>query len=140
MSQHHSENPSGHQLEEFDRVLLEEDALVPSSGFAASVMDAIHQQSTAPAPIPFPWKKALPGLAILPVGIAAICWLAIFVIRRINQMSSTEMDWSSWQHWNSTSETATLFKTEAGPILLALAVSWLSVLLCRRLTRERSLR
>jgi len=140
MSQYQPENPSGHQLEEFDRVLLEEDALVPSSGFAASVMDAIHQQSAAPAPIPFPWKRALPGLAVLPVGIAAICWLAIFVIRRINHMSTTEMDWPTWQHWNSTSQTVTLFKTEAGPILLALAVSWLSVLLCRRLTRERSLR
>jgi hypothetical protein len=139
MSQHHSENPSGRQLEEFDRALLEEDALVPSSGFAASVMDAIHQQSAAPAPIPFPWKRALPGLAAMPVGIAAVCWLAITVIRRINQISSTEIDWPAWQHWNSTSETASLFKTEAGPVLFALAVSWLCVLLCRRLTRERSL-
>jgi hypothetical protein len=48
-----------------------EEDIVPSSGFTASVMDAITREATAPPPIPFPWKRALPGLGwCLAVGIA----------------------------------------------------------------------
>lgn len=53
--------------DDLDRVLLREenreDNIVPSSGFAASVMDAVHKEAMATAPIRFPWKRALPGLA-----------------------------------------------------------------------------
>lgn len=52
---------------EIDRILATEDALVPSSGFLASVMDHVQEEAAAPAPIPFPWKQALPG-AIVAVG------------------------------------------------------------------------
>ncbi len=45
---------------EFDRIMSEEEIL-PSSGFAASVMDAVRREAAAPPPIPFPWKRALPG-------------------------------------------------------------------------------
>jgi hypothetical protein len=38
------------------------DDIVPSSGFTASVMEAVMREATAPPPIPFPWKRALPGL------------------------------------------------------------------------------
>jgi hypothetical protein len=48
--------------DEIDRVLSSEDAVVPSSGFASSVMEAVKRESKAPPPIPFPWKRALPGL------------------------------------------------------------------------------
>ena len=40
----------------------EEDVL-PSSGFHASVMEAVHREAEAPPPIPFPWKLAWPALA-----------------------------------------------------------------------------
>jgi len=39
-----------------------EEDIVPSSGFTASVMDAIRREAAVPPPIPFPWKGALPGL------------------------------------------------------------------------------
>ena len=55
--------------EDLDRMLLERDEIVPSSGFVASVMEAVQQEAAAPAPIPFPWKWALPGL-IVSVGMA----------------------------------------------------------------------
>jgi hypothetical protein len=41
---------------------MRDEDIVPSSGFTASVMDAIMREANAPAPIPFPWKRALPGL------------------------------------------------------------------------------
>ncbi len=49
---------------ELDQILTERDEIVPSSGFVASVMEAVQQEAAAPAPIPFPWKWALPGLIV----------------------------------------------------------------------------
>jgi hypothetical protein len=50
---------------------MRDEDIVQSSGFTASVMDAITREATAPPPIPFPWKRALPGLGwCLAVGIA----------------------------------------------------------------------
>lgn len=46
----------------FDRILSQREDIVPSSGFAARVMDAVQQEATTPAPIRFPWMRALPGL------------------------------------------------------------------------------
>ena len=54
---------------DLDRMLMEREEIVPSSGFVASVMDAVQQEATAPCPIPFPWKWALPGL-VLSVALA----------------------------------------------------------------------
>jgi len=46
--------------DDIDRILFQQDEIVPSSGFAASVMDAVRREASAPPPIPFPWKRALP--------------------------------------------------------------------------------
>jgi hypothetical protein len=49
---------------DLDRMLLEREEIVPSSGFVASVMEAVQQEASAPAPIPFPWKWAVPGFVV----------------------------------------------------------------------------
>jgi hypothetical protein len=49
---------------EIDHILSREDEILPSSGFAVSVMDAVRREAAAPPPIPFPWKRALPGLVV----------------------------------------------------------------------------
>ena len=46
-----------------DRMLSGEEYVVPSSGFVTSVMDAVRREAATPPPIPFPWKRVLPGLA-----------------------------------------------------------------------------
>jgi hypothetical protein len=56
--------------EEIDRILGGEDEVIPSSGFHASVMEAIHREATAPLPIPFPWKRAWPAFAAAAVALA----------------------------------------------------------------------
>lgn len=66
--------------DEFDRIMSEEEIL-PSSGFAASVMEAVRREVAAPPPIPFPWKRALPGAvfaAATLIGILAICTIELF--------------------------------------------------------------
>ena len=50
--------------EDFDRLLSCEEPIVPSSGFADAVMQAVCREATAPPPISFPWKCALPGLGL----------------------------------------------------------------------------
>ena len=49
---------------EIDRILATEETLLPSSGFLASVMERVREEAAAPAPIPFPWKRALPGMVV----------------------------------------------------------------------------
>jgi hypothetical protein len=50
--------------EDFDRLLSSEELIVPSSGFADAVMQAVRREATAAQPISFPWKCALPGLGL----------------------------------------------------------------------------
>jgi hypothetical protein len=50
--------------EELDRILSKADEIVPSSGFAANVMDAVQRESSAPPPIRFPWQRAVPGFGV----------------------------------------------------------------------------
>jgi hypothetical protein len=62
-----------------DRILATEEGLVPSSGFAASVMDRIREGAAAPPPIPFPWKRAIPGI-VLATGVFG--WGAVELTRQ----------------------------------------------------------
>ena len=120
---------------QLDRILAHEDALVPSSGFAASVMDAIQEQAAEPAPIPFPWKLALPGIAAL---IAAIVIIVRFTVSAIQGMSqkSGGADFLPQAHFDLVLSSFTrvqILGTQAGPALLALAAALICTLLCCRL-------
>ncbi|HET9131827.1 MAG TPA: hypothetical protein VFO86_12810 [Terriglobia bacterium] len=64
--------------DEFDRVLSREAEIIPSSGFVRSVMAAVQSEAAAPPPIPFPWKRALPGILAF---VAAIGWSVVDFIR-----------------------------------------------------------
>jgi hypothetical protein len=57
--------------DELDRMLSREENIVPSSGFVPKVMGAVRREASIPAPIPFPWRSAAPGLAIGGVGLIA---------------------------------------------------------------------
>ena len=64
--------------EPIHRILASEKAILPSSGFLASVMERVQEESRVPAPIPFPWKRALPGF-VLASGLFG--WTAFEFIR-----------------------------------------------------------
>jgi hypothetical protein len=57
--------------DDLDRLLAGHDDLQPSSGFAASVMEAVEREASMPPPLPFPWWRALPGAVALIVALAA---------------------------------------------------------------------
>ena len=61
-----------------DAILVSEEGIVPSSGFLAAVMERVRDEAAAPAPIPFPWKRAIPGLA-LAAGVFG--WGAVELVR-----------------------------------------------------------
>lgn len=79
-NQHRNQNDDT-MSDPLDALLLAEfnsaEQLRPSSGFAHSVMDAIHEEVTAPPPIPFPWKRVLPGaIAVVCALVALVIWAA----------------------------------------------------------------
>jgi len=63
--------------EEFDRLLADESDIVPSSGFVASVMEAVTTEATSP-PLAFPWTRAWPFAAGF---LALLAWLVLLQFR-----------------------------------------------------------
>jgi hypothetical protein len=80
--------------EEIDRILSREDEMVPSSGFAVSVMDAVRREAAAPPPIPFPWKRALPGLAVGSLVLALILGAIVRAIAQVDKAPTPQLSMS----------------------------------------------
>ena len=66
------------ELSRIDHILASEELLIPSSVFLASVMERVHEEATAPPPIPFPWKRTVPGM-VLAAGVFG--WGAFELVR-----------------------------------------------------------
>jgi hypothetical protein len=62
-----------------DAILASEEAIVPSSGFLAAVIERVQEESRTPAPIPFPWKRAIPGLVLVATVFG---WAGVELVRR----------------------------------------------------------
>jgi hypothetical protein len=66
--------------DELDRILSADQEILPSSGFTASVMEAVRREASALPPIPFPWKRLLPAL------LAGAAVLTILLVGAIAQL------------------------------------------------------
>ena len=75
--------------DELDRVFSPQDEIVPSSGFATSVMEAVRREAAAETtefpPIAFPWVRALPVF----VALAAVLGMMIAGFIELVRMPST---------------------------------------------------
>lgn len=60
------------QDDELDRILSEQQVILPSSGFSACVMAGVIREASESAPIPFPWRRALPGLVASGLALAGL--------------------------------------------------------------------
>jgi hypothetical protein len=107
--------------DDIDRVLSSDDSIVPSSGFAASVMEAVRRDAETPPPIPFPWKRALPGLIFCFGALAAL-----FIMGLSQPGRGTEMSVTLTQIVNLANNAG------VGWIALALVVSLVSVVVSMR--------
>jgi hypothetical protein len=118
-----------------DHMLGGEEQLEPSSGFLLSVMERVREEAIAPKPIPFPLKRAIPGIVLFA---GTIGWLIYDFIR---------MALAGTLFGHSTSSIATPHISVAAlPTLmpaywtaLALVVSLASWAFSRRLMRRSTL-
>jgi hypothetical protein len=60
------------------QILATDEELLPSSGFLAGVMEQVQREAAAPPPIPFPWKRAIPGMVL---AAAVFGWAAVELLR-----------------------------------------------------------
>jgi hypothetical protein len=114
--------------DDLDRILSKEPEIIPSSGFAVSVMDAVRREAAAPPPIPFPWQRALPGLCAAGFVIvwAFVMAITLFIHGPATQPVPAELPSvfdSISRGWNT---------VEANWIVLALGVTFASVRLSSR--------
>lgn len=129
----------GNDDSEIDRVLSREDEILPSSGFTISVMDAVRSEATAPLPIPFPWKRVLPGLLVVCAALALILGA---VVKAIAQLDRTKLGSIAAPHFSTSLPSAmpTIFKggIESAAIwtALALLMAFISVKLSMRLSGQ----
>jgi len=128
--------------DELDRILSQEQDLVPSSGFVRNVMDAVRREASSPAPIPFPWTRALPGLVLCVLALAAMC-VAAFLGSGTQRLPETPGP-SIWSAiWTGlSSDLAGLLRAAnvggLGWIVLALLLTFASVTLSLRLIGRRT--
>jgi hypothetical protein len=125
-----------HDEAEINSILSREDEILPSSGFATSVMDAVRREATTPAPIPFPWKRALPGLVVGAFAIALVLVAGIMAVAQAGKATAPQVSMSS------PSVAPLLFhgggiESAATWTVLALLVAFVSVKLSVRLTSGR---
>lgn len=118
-----------------DRILLGEEEIIPSSGFLAATMERVRDQAAMPAPIPFPWKRAIPGMVLV---IGTLSWGAWEALRY-----AVPAAWNA-RHLSLTlpdlSPVAARPFEEAAWVALALGLSLGSWFLSVRLVRGSSLR
>lgn len=118
-----------------DMILENDDTLLPSSGFLARVMERVEEEAAvaAPPPIPFPWKRFLPGFVLATVVLG---WGAVEMVRfaahAAGSITLPEL------HWSATS-TMSRPAANAAWIAGALAVSVASWLFSRRMAGRSGL-
>jgi hypothetical protein len=68
----------GTEMSELEKMLASEGEITPSSGFLSAVMERVEEEASAPKRIPFPWVRALPGIA---VAVGLFGWMGVELVR-----------------------------------------------------------
>ena len=112
--------------EELDGVLRGDvEEIEPSSGFVASVMEAVRAEAEAPPPIPFPWVRAVPGLVA--VSLLVVFFIVEFLRGGVRVAGSAEV----------ARAVAAANGAGVGWILGALVLAFVSVRLAMRMAGAR---
>ncbi|HKI11661.1 MAG TPA: hypothetical protein VKA02_06060 [Candidatus Acidoferrum sp.] len=81
--------------DDLDRSLSRQEEILPSSGFVASVMEAVRRQASAPPPIPFPWKRILPSLTAAGLSFVSVVVASIPLLRHGDPSRPLPPQWLS---------------------------------------------
>ncbi len=120
--------------DDLDRILSTEQEIIPSSGFVASVMDAVRHDAAAPPPIPFPWMRALPGLCA-----AGLALVSVVIAGRALFIQGTATQPLSASLLSAFALILEVWKiVGANWIALALALSFVSVKLSMRFVSSKT--
>ena len=121
--------------DDLDRILSREE-IIPSSGFATAVLDAVRHEAAAPPPIPFPWKRALPGLA---VAIPALVWALASLAKLVAQAATGRIPPApTLAPMLQTSLLQSVINGKTSLVALALVLTLASVVFSVRLTSGRT--
>ncbi len=118
-----------------DRILAGEEELIPASGFVASVMERIQEEARVPAPMAFPWRRAVPGM-VLAAGVFG--WGGYEMARQ----ASTEASLLTFTAPHLTADWPANFVQSFGPVgwvVIALGLSLASWILSRRIAGQTGL-
>ncbi|MGA2539269.1 MAG: hypothetical protein ABSF53_24905 [Terracidiphilus sp.] len=118
-------------LNRIDEILASETELAPSSGFLSSVMERVNEEASAPPPIPFPWKRALPGF-VLAAGVFG--WGGVELVRAVSAAMRANLLAIPHSSLNMLQPSLLQPMEQAGWVALALGTTLVSWLLGRRLT------
>jgi hypothetical protein len=123
-------------LNRIDEILASETELAPSSGFLPSVMERVNEEASAPPPIPFPWKRALPGF-VLAAGVFG--WGGVELVRAVSAAMRGNLLAIPHSSLNMLQPSLLQPMEQAGWVALALGTTLASWLLARRLTGRSGL-
>jgi hypothetical protein len=122
---------------EIDPILSGQDEILPSAGFVACVMDAVRREAAVPPPIPFPWKRALPGLALALVVMALIAVGGIFAVTH-GLDGSTALQVSATTSWSATQGMQGKINSAGAWTALALLLTLITMKFSMRLAAGRT--
>jgi hypothetical protein len=118
-------------LDAIDRILATDEEIVPSSGFVAATMERVREEAAMPAPIPFPWGRAIPGVLLVAGVLGWGAWETVrYAAPEIGQLSLSTPPLSP---------AGARMLEEAGWVALALGVSFCSWAFSARLVRRSGL-
>jgi len=116
-----------------EEILSSEEELMPSSGFLSAVMERVSEEAAAPPPIPFPWKRALPGMALI-AGVFG--WGAVELVRRATAAGGAVLPHAGADTTIAFAAMLHLPFQGAGWVALSLAIAWLSWALARKMAER----
>src|SRR5262249_41524069 len=115
---------------DLEQILSRDPEIVPSSGFASSVMEAIQAETSAPSQIPFPWKRAIPGLTI------ALALLVVLIVAALGTPPQSDPSAQPMLPRLFSAVSQTVSNGVAGWVALAVLLSITSVALSLRFARR----
>jgi hypothetical protein len=111
------------------------DSILPSSGFTEGVMTAVLSDAAAPAPLAFPWRRALPGLAGVAIAVVLLV-AAIVSVLRSGPLPDRIVP-NLYYRWVANAGSGPMHSSDALWLVVSLSISVACLFLCRHLIRAR---
>jgi hypothetical protein len=118
-----------------DRILAGEEELIPASGFVSSVMERVKEEARVPAPMAFPWRRAVPGMVLA----AGVFGWGGFEIARQATAAAGALDFTGPQLPANWQANLTQPYGAAGWVVIALGISLASWIFSRRIAGQTGL-